>query len=88
MRRALLVAHEDVLDLVLLEQLVVDVQDRAAGIAEDVLDAFFLQAADDDFRTGELHGSMPYANGWNPPAPSPRVESDYFQTSRAGAIQG
>ena len=53
--RALLVAHEDVLDLVLLEELVVDVEDRAARIAEDVLDAFFLEAADDDFGTRELH---------------------------------
>ena len=53
---ALLVAHEHVLDLVLLEELVVDVEDRAARIAEDVLDAFFLEAADDDFGTRELHG--------------------------------
>jgi hypothetical protein len=45
------VAYEDVLDLVLLEQLVVDVEDRAARIAEDVLDAFFLETADDDFGT-------------------------------------
>ena len=56
MHRALLVAHEDVLDLVLLEERVVDVEHRAARIAEDVLDAFFLEAADDDFRTRELHG--------------------------------
>ncbi len=54
--RALLVPDEHVLDLVLLEQLVVDVEDRAARVAEDVLDAFFLEAADDDFRTRELHG--------------------------------
>ena len=37
--RALLVAHQDVLDLVLLEQRVVDRQHRAARIAEQVLDA-------------------------------------------------
>ena len=54
--RALLVAHQHVLDLVLLEQLVVDVEHRAAGIAEDVLDAFFLEAADDDFGAGQLFG--------------------------------
>ena len=36
---ALLVADEDVLDPVLLEQLVVDRQHGAAGIAEDMLDA-------------------------------------------------
>ena len=53
---ALLVPHEHVLDLVLLEDLVVDVEDRTARIAEDVLDAFFLEAADGDFRTRELHG--------------------------------
>ena len=54
--RALFVTHQHMLDLVLLEELVVDVEDRAAGIAEDVFDALFLQAADRDFRTGELHG--------------------------------
>ena len=58
---ALLVAHQHVLDLLLLEQLVVDVEDRAARIAEDVLDAFFLEAADDDFRARELHGYPPSA---------------------------
>ena len=57
MHRALLVPDQDVLDLVLLEELVVDVEDRAARIAEDVLDAFFLEAADGDFRTRELHDS-------------------------------
>jgi hypothetical protein len=54
--RTLLVAHQYVLDGFLLEQLVVDVEHRATGIAEDVSDAFFLEAADDDFRTRELHG--------------------------------
>ncbi len=34
--RALLVAHEDVLDIVLLEDLVVDRKNRAARIAEEV----------------------------------------------------
>ena len=55
MHGALLVAHEHVLDLVLLEELVVDVEDRAARIAEDVLDALFLETADEDFRTRQLH---------------------------------
>src|SRR5690606_28340716 len=62
----LLVAHEDVLDRVLLEDLVVDVEDRAAGIAEDVLDTLFAQAADNDFSAGDFHcvflsspGSLP-----------------------------
>ena len=35
---------------VLLEQRVVDRQDRAAGIAEDDLDALIHQRLDDDFR--------------------------------------
>ena len=39
MQRAAFLAHEDVLDLVLLEQLVVDRQHGAAGVAEDMLDA-------------------------------------------------
>ena len=56
MHGALFVPDQHVLDLFLLEQLVVDVEDRAARITEDVLDAFFLEAADDDFRTRELHG--------------------------------
>jgi len=38
--RGLLVAHQDVLELVLLVQLVVDVEYRAAGIAPDKLDVF------------------------------------------------
>src|SRR4029434_8909708 len=56
MDRALLVANEHMLHLVLLEKLVVDVENRTARIAEHVLDAFFLEAADDDFRIGQLHG--------------------------------
>ena len=44
MDRTLLMAYQDVLDLVLLEQLVVDVQDCAAGVAENILDFFLLQA--------------------------------------------
>src|SRR5215831_7518606 len=60
MDRALLVADEHVLDFLLLEELVVDVEDRAARIAEDVFDAFFLEAADDDFSAGELHGHCPH----------------------------
>ncbi len=54
MQRRLLVAHEDVLEPVLLEDLVVDVEDRAAGIAEHVFDAFFGETADDDFRAGDV----------------------------------
>ena len=55
MHGALLVAHQHVLDARLLEQFVVDIEDRAAWIAEDVLDALLLQTADQDFRTRQLH---------------------------------
>jgi hypothetical protein len=37
--RALLVPHQDVLDLALLENLVIDRKHRAAGIAKEVLHA-------------------------------------------------
>jgi hypothetical protein len=57
--RGLLVAYEHVPDLVLLEEGIVDVQDRAAGVAEDVFDVFALQALDDDFGAGEEHGGIP-----------------------------
>ena len=52
MHRALLVAHEHVLHLVLLEELVVDEEHRTPGIAENVLDRLFLQAANDDLGAG------------------------------------
>ncbi len=51
--RALLVAHQDVLHLVLLEQLVVDEQDRAAGVAEYDFGALFLKASNDDLGSGQ-----------------------------------
>src|SRR5512143_251073 len=65
-------AYEHVLHLLLLEELVVDVEDRAARIPEDVLYAFFLEAADDDFGTRELHGHGPVRVGDPPPASATR----------------
>ena len=47
-QRALLVAHEDVLHLLLLEERVVDEEDGAPRVAEHELDTLFLQAADGD----------------------------------------
>jgi hypothetical protein len=41
---ALLVAHQDVLDRVLLENLVIDRQHRSARISEDMLDALSFSA--------------------------------------------
>ena len=55
-RRALLVPHQDVLHLVLLEHRIVDRQRRAAGIAEDVLDPLIGQRLDHHFRAGHLLG--------------------------------
>jgi hypothetical protein len=52
---ALLVAHQHVLDARLLEELVVDVEDRPAGVPEDVLDTFFLKTTDQDFRARQFH---------------------------------
>src|SRR5207244_9725240 len=57
MYRALFVPDQHVLELVLLEQLVIDIEDRAARIAEDVLDAFLLEAADHNFCARQLHGT-------------------------------
>src|SRR4029079_16435244 len=57
--RALVVTDEHVLDPRLLEKLVVDVENRPAGAAEDVVDAFFLKTADQDFRARQFHESMP-----------------------------
>ena len=54
----LLMAYEDVLDGVLLVQRVVDVQHRTAGIAPEVLDAFGLKAANEDFGAVRLLGGI------------------------------
>jgi hypothetical protein len=48
----LLVANQNMLDLILLEQRVINVKDRPARIAEYVFDLFFLQAPDYNLRTG------------------------------------
>jgi hypothetical protein len=65
MRRALLMANQYVLDLVLLENLVIDRQHRAARIAEHMLDPLVGQRLQDDLgarhqltRTAS-HGSVP-----------------------------
>src|SRR5262249_32822930 len=54
MHRRLLMAHEDVLELVLLEDLVVDRQDRTTRIAEYELHALRLQTTDGDLRSGQI----------------------------------
>jgi hypothetical protein len=53
---ALLVPDQDVLDFALLENLVIDRKHRAAGIAEDMLDAMIDQRAHDHCSAGHLIG--------------------------------
>ncbi len=52
---ALLVAHQDVAHLVLVEQRVIDRQHGAAGIAEQVLDALVGERLDDHLGPAHLH---------------------------------
>ncbi len=59
MHRALLVAHQDVAKLVLLEQLVVDRQHRSARIAEDVLDPLIGERLDHHLGAGHLFCHVP-----------------------------
>ena len=54
MAGALLVPHQDVLDLALLENLVIDRKHGAAWIAEDVLHAMIDQRAHDHGGAGHL----------------------------------
>ncbi len=53
---ALLVPHQNVLDVALLKDLVVNRKHSAAGIAEDVLDPVILERANDHRRAGHLVG--------------------------------
>ena len=53
----LLVAHENVFELVLFENLVVDRQDRAAWIAEYELDPLRLKTSDGDLGAGQIDAS-------------------------------
>jgi hypothetical protein len=53
--RGLFMANEDVFEFLGGVQRVVDIQDGATGVAEDVLDALFLKTADDNFRAGDFH---------------------------------
>jgi hypothetical protein len=56
MDSGLLMANEDVLEFVLLEDGVVNIQDGAAGIAKDVFDTFFCEATNEDL--GARDGSF------------------------------
>jgi hypothetical protein len=65
---SLLVSHKDVLDGVLLKNGIVDVQDGPTGVAEKVLDTFFLQAAHDNFRASKFHDLCSFQDPGSPPA--------------------
>ena len=51
---AALLPHQDVTDLVLLEQLVVDGENGASGVSEYIHDALVDERLDEDLRTGHL----------------------------------
>lgn len=55
MHRRLLVPDQHMFEFVLPENGIVDFQHRAAGVAENEFDTFFLQAADNRFRARYLH---------------------------------
>ena len=59
MSSALFVAYQNVLDVFLLVKLVINVQNRAAGVTEDVLNTFILKELDKDLRTTQFHCSSP-----------------------------
>jgi len=72
---ALLVAHQYVLHVVLLEQGVVNVQHRPAWIPEEKFDPFVLQTLDNDFRATELHDLPPSKNELGrSQTPSPEIQ--------------
>jgi hypothetical protein len=54
MHGGLFVTNQDVLEFVLLEDCVVDIEDGATRIAEDVFNTLFSQATDEYIRAGEL----------------------------------
>src|SRR6185437_8883350 len=68
MTGALLVPHQDMLDLALLEQFVIDRKHRPAGITEDVLDAMIDQRAHDHGCARHLVGVALVAHGLAPDA--------------------
>ena len=77
--RAALLAHQDVAQRVLLEQRVVDRQDRAAGIAEYDFDALIDERLDDDIRSADrlgrhdaLRQEVPLEEWQIPPGGPPR----------------
>ena len=86
---ALLVADQDVAQRVLLEDRVIDRQDGAAGIAEDMLDALVDQGPEHHLRADHFlccHGSSPYrtndSRSTARAAERGRRQTPIFRTSR------
>src|SRR5437763_15010689 len=71
MHRALFMPHEDVLDLVLLEERVVDGPHRASRIAEQMLHALINERGDHHFGTAHflVHFFIPCFNAGNKKGP-------------------
>ncbi|MPN16094.1 hypothetical protein SDC9_163432 [bioreactor metagenome] len=55
MNGGLLMANQDVLDVLLLEKGVVNMQNGTAWVTEHIIDLFFLQAPDYNFCTADHH---------------------------------
>jgi hypothetical protein len=55
MDSSLLMANQNMLDLILLEKSVINVQNGPARVTEHIIDLFFLQAPDYNFCTADHH---------------------------------
>ncbi len=66
MRRALFMADQDVLYLVLLVKRVVNVERSAARVAENVFDSLVLQTTDKNLGAGQFHGCLKAGTQWRP----------------------
>ena len=53
MNSSLLMTNQNVLDLFLLEKCIINVQNGTAGVSENTIDLFFLQAPDYNFCTAD-----------------------------------
>jgi hypothetical protein len=86
------VAHQDVLDILLAVEGVVDVQHRAARIAEYIPHALIAQETDDDFGAGEFHvasardGIEAGMQGETPKKRAGRIADLPAPTGRFGAL--
>jgi hypothetical protein len=83
--RALLVAHQDVAHMVLLEERIVDRQHGASGIAENDIDALIDQSADDHLRSRHLPRRL---IGRHDALPRPLSETKRPRTAHAHQNRG